>query len=382
VSARNAAVPEGLDAWVASMTEKDRELRPESASEARRDLFSEAATLPPAAPLAELVAAPPDPGDEPKDEKMSAAPFPGADTVTISRATSRRSRRRGRTVAVVLPLVLGLLAAAWGAWTYLVPHTVSVPRLVGAEMTAAERRLSDLGLTARTAKGHYSRTVPAGHVVRTQPAPGTDVDGGSAVTLVPSLGPPPVEVPDVLGKTVDQARTLLEGAHLKLGRVTPRFSARFDEGRIAKVAAGASEPWGSAIDVWVSKGPRPVPVPKVVGKTLDDAHRLLDAWNVTVVQKFSDTVPRDHVISTQPRAGTELQPGQSLTVVVSLGPQTFAMPSVVGMSKDAATAELRALGLKVGYTPIPGSNADTVVSTLPTAGTTVRYGQTVTLFVA
>jgi beta-lactam-binding protein with PASTA domain len=52
------------------------------------------------------------------------------------------------------------------------------------------------------------------------------------------------------------------------------------------------------------------------------------------------------------------------------------------MSKDAAIARLEALGLRVGVIPIPGGNGDTVVSTLPTAGTTVRYGQTVNVYLA
>ncbi|HEX9122258.1 MAG TPA: protein kinase, partial [Actinomycetota bacterium] len=54
-SLRNPAVPPGLDGWVASMTEKERELRPESAAEARRDLATEAASLPAAPPIGDLV---------------------------------------------------------------------------------------------------------------------------------------------------------------------------------------------------------------------------------------------------------------------------------------------------------------------------------------
>ena len=115
---------------------------------------------------------------------------------------------------------------------------------------------------------------------------------------------------------------------------------------------------------------------------MDAARSALEPWVVTWEQKFSDTVPRDEGIAQQPKPGTELQPGEGITVVVSLGPEPFAMPSVVGDTKDAAIAELRALGLKVGVVPIPGGNGDTVVSSLPTSGTTVRYGQTVTLYVA
>jgi beta-lactam-binding protein with PASTA domain len=375
VSARNPAVPAGLDGWVASMTEKDRELRPESAAEARRDLGSEVAALPAAAPLAELVhvapEAPPDPADAPH-----------AQTVTIARAKTRHRRRRGRTGLRALLLLGVLVAVAWGAWTYLVPHTVTLPNVVNTDMQSAERRLSGMGLVVRITAGQYSKTVPEADVLRMQPSPRAEVQSGSRVTLVPSLGPPPVDVPDLTGKTVDQARAELEAADLQLGPVNPRYSARFDVGRVVAQSGSAREPWGSAIAVWVSKGPKPVPVPKVVGKTVEKARAALEAWMVTVDQRFSDTVPRDQVMGQDPKPGTELQPGQSVTIVVSLGPETFPMPDVVGMSKDAAIARLEALGLRVGVIPIPGGNGDTVVSTLPTAGTTVRYGQTVNVYLA
>jgi eukaryotic-like serine/threonine-protein kinase len=375
VSARNPAVPAGLDGWVASMTEKDRELRPESTAEARRDLAAEAATLPAATPIAELVHVPPDREPEPGDG-------PHADTVAISRTRTRRRRRRGRTILTALVVAIGLATAAWGAWTYLIPHTVKLPDVTRADLRAAERRLNDLGLSVRTIDGRYSKTIAEGDVLKMQPAAGAEVDEGARITLVPSLGPPPVEVPDLTGKTVDQARALLHDAELDLGKVRQRYSARFDAGRIVEQSGDAREPWGSSIDVWVSRGPKPIPVPDVTGKTLEKAKAALDGWVVTVDQKFSDTVPRERIIGQQPKPGVELQPGQGVTIVVSLGPETFAMPNVVGTSKDAAVAQLRELGLEVGIVPIPGGNGDTVVSTLPTAGTTVRYGQTVTLYVA
>ena len=374
-SARNPAVPAGIDGWVASMTEKDRELRPESAAEARRDLQAEAATLPAATPVAELVHVAPD-AIEPEADATR------AETVTISRAAARRTRRLGRRLATALLALLVVAVAAWGAWTYLVPHSVTLPNVVGADLTAAERQLNGLGLAVRSTDGRYSKTVPEGHVLRMLPGVGEEVDGGARVTLVPSLGPPPVDVPSLTGKTVDQARTLLREAELDLGAVHQRYSDRFDVGHIVRQGAQGQAPWGSKVDVWVSKGPKPVPLPKVVGKTSDDARTALAAWVVTWEQRFSDTVPRDQVIAQRPKPGTEIQPGEGITVVVSLGPETFAMPNVVGTGRDAAVAELRALGLKVGVVPIPGGNGDTVVSSLPTAGTTVRYGQTVTLYVA
>ena len=377
-SARNTGVPPGLDGWVASMTEKDRELRPESAAEARRDLAAEAATLPAARPIAELVRA----GAEPAPE----ADAQHAATVTIQRAKTRARRRRGRWLFGMLLVAALIGTSAWGAWTYLVPHTVTLPNVVGSDIDRAQQRLNGLKLRVRVGPGEFDQTmkVPEGGVLRMRPQPGTELEQGAIVTLIPSKGPPPVDVPDLAGKTVQQAKQLLEKAGLELGDRPRRYNARYDEDRIfwQSVDFPGQAPRDSAIDVRVSRGPEPVPVPKVIGETQKDAEQLLDGWVINVEQKFSDDVDRGFVIAQMPDRKTKLQPGQGVTIVVSLGPRTFAMPNVVGISKQAAVTELKRLGLEVAVYAVPSSDAATVVSQDPDAGVTVTYGQTVQIFVA
>ena len=375
-SARNTTVPESLDGWVGSMTEKDRELRPESASEARRDLAAEAATFPVARPIGQLVREMP--ASSPDHE-------PGrAPTVIIPRGPRARRRRRGGWLLGWVVAVLALAAAAWGAWTYVIPHSVDVPRVTGLSMAAATARLQDTDLTVWLASGDYSLKVPEGHVLSIQPVPGTNVRTGTRVTLTPSLGPPPVPVPDLVGKTIPEGQAVLRKAQLTLGKRTPRFSDRFPEGRIIGQSApgGGSAPHGSAIDVAVSKGPTPEPVPKLVGKSEEQARSLLTAWVVKKTGRYSDSVPRGQVMAQKPTPKTKLQPGQTVVIVVSIGPKFFDIPSFVGMSRTEAVAAIQALGLQPSVAPVPGSNGDTVVGQLPAAGTRVRAGSTVTIYVA
>jgi beta-lactam-binding protein with PASTA domain len=375
-SARNTTVPKGLDGWVGSMTEKDRELRPESAVEARRDLAAEAATFPPAGSIGQLVREVP--ASSPQRD-------PGrAETVVIPRGKRTGRRRRGRWLLGSVLAVLALAAAAWGAWTYLVPHSVDVPRVTGLPIAAATARLNEADLTVSIAAGEYSLQVPAGHVLRIQPVPGTTLRTGTRVTLTPSLGPPPVPVPDLVGKAIPDAQVLLRKAQLTLGKRTPRFSDRFAVGQIIgqSVPGGGKAPQGSAIDVTVSKGPVPQPLPKVVGKSEEQARSLLGAWVVKKTGRYSDSVPRGQVMAQKPPPKTKLQPGQAVTIVVSLGPKFFDVPSFVGMSRTEAVAAIQALGLQAQALPVPGSNGETVVSQLPAAGQTVRAGSTVTIYVA
>jgi eukaryotic-like serine/threonine-protein kinase len=63
---------------------------------------------------------------------------------------------------------------------------------------------------------------------------------------------------------------------------------------------------------------------------------------------YSETIPSGEVVSTQPEAGTRVRKGSRIEAVLSLGPERFAMPNVVGLSQDAATAALRDAHLKVG----------------------------------
>jgi len=280
--------------------------------------------------------------------------------------------------------VLALAAAGWGGWTYLIPHNVDVPRVLGLPVAEATARLAEADLEVSVGAGRYSLQVPAARVLQVQPPPGTVVRTGTKVTLTPSLGPRPVPVPDLVGKTVPEARDLVREAHLGLGKRKPRFSDRFPEGRIIHQSEPASgkAPQGSEIDVVVSKGPTPEPVPKVVGRSEDQARRMLTPWVVIKRGKYSDGVPRGQVIAQDPEPRTKLQPGDAVTIVVSLGPEFFEVPSFVGMSRTEAVTAIHALGLSASVLPVPGSSGDTVRGQLPKPGSTVRAGSTVTIYVA
>jgi beta-lactam-binding protein with PASTA domain len=376
-SARNPGVPPGLDGWVASMTEKDRELRPESASEARRDLAAEAHTIPAARPLGELVRETP-PG------ASSAGGPERAPTVTIPRGKRPRRGRTRRWVLGIVVALLGLSGAAWGAWTYIVPHHVEVPRVTGLSVGVAEARLNDAGLSVTLAAGRHSLSVSINHVIDVRPAPGTVLRRGSAVTLIPSLGPPPVPVPNLIGKTLADAKDVLAKAKLTLGTQKRRFSDAFAVGHIVgqSVPGGGTAPRGSAIDVVVSRGPHPQAVPRVVGKTEQQARRLLSAWVVKTRGRYSPGVPRGLVMEQRPDSTTMLQPGKAVVIVLSLGPKFCPIPNFLGMTRDAAEAAIRELGLVPQVYQVPGSSGDTVQGQLPNHGTTVRAGSTVTIYVA
>ncbi|GIU85081.1 MAG: serine/threonine protein kinase [Acidimicrobiales bacterium] len=123
------------------------------------------------------------------------------------------------------------------------PRPREIPRdLVSQPAEEAERRLRELGLKVAR-RSSPSETVPAGKVVKTEPAAGAKVEKGSEVTLVVSSGPPMVEVPDVVGLQASAAAEELEAAGLGVeGTVGPpnRKVLRTDPPTGSEVRKGTS----------------------------------------------------------------------------------------------------------------------------------------------
>ena len=377
-------VPADLDAFIASATDPDREMRPESAAAMRRDLATILPTLAKARTLASLSQDVPRVVREPTTVEAVTSAIPAMGTVTQTIQPSGRSGGRWRRVLAWALAAVLVLVAAWGVWTYLVPHSHPVPAVTGQSLEDANAALHDLGFTVVIADGRYDDQAK-GIVLSVDPAEGTSLREGATITLVPSLGPPPVPVPDVSGKTLEAATAALGVAGLQAGDVHRIYSDHVADGDVIEQApADGQAPKGSAVDLWVSKGHAPVAIPAVVGKKQDAAERTLRAGGFTPVVQvaFSDDVERGRVIAVQPTEATMTAYGSPVTITVSQGPETFAIPRFTGLSPSAAEALAKQYGLKVSFFDVPGTPHTTVISQIPTAGTTVRYGDTVTLYVA
>jgi len=388
-SATVASIGSELDGFVASATDRDREMRPESADEMRRDLEAIAPSLPSARSLASLVADVPEiTGVEVDAERTQDVAIPAPTrTQTMTRSGRRTRRRRWRRVAGVVALVAALAAGVWGLWTYVVPHHATVPPLRGAPVASARNQLIQEGFQVDIARGRYDDAVPATRVLRVSPSSGTVLRRGSVVTLIPSLGPPPVPLPSVVGKTIGRATAILADAQLRLGAQTSRYDPHIKAGIVISQDPDATTaPKGSAVAVVVSKGPAPRPVPDVTGQLQGAATRRLTKAGFTVVvgHDFSTSVVRGRVISTAPAAdpSTPLPYGTKVTIVVSQGPPSFPMPSFRGLSKADAFAKATALGLHVTWFYLPGTAAATVITQSPGENAIVHPGDTVTLYLA
>jgi serine/threonine-protein kinase len=278
--------------------------------------------------------------------------------------------------------VLGLLG--WATWTFVIPHPTTVPEMVGDPLATAEAEAEEAGLDL-VLQQEFNSDVPNGAVIRQSLAPGTEAERGDSLTVVLSLGPELAAVPEVEGLTREVAIARLDNARFEY-RIVREYHQTVPEDRvISQNPQGATElEVGKQVRLTVSRGPEPVDLPSLAGQTEAEARARLKELNLvpgSLIREFSATVPLGDVIRTQPAAGETVEQASRVVLVVSKGPRTFPMPSVIGKPSADARAELEALDLVVDLTQVPGSGGDVVVGQIPRAGTTVEQGDTVTVYV-
>jgi len=193
--------------------------------------------------------------------------------------------------------------------------------------------------------------------------------------------------PNVVGLTKAAATAKLEKAGLKAHWLTPVYSDTIDKGLVADEHPGPGHDLrkGGTVNVALSLGRDHVP--DVRNKTVDEATSILTRAQLTVPEtrrQYSSTIDKNHVITTNPRPGTEVSPHSAVVLIVSDGPAPVTVPDVRNKPFDQAKSILEALGLHVTITKTFDDQVpeNSVISTNPPAGATARQGDVITLVVS
>jgi serine/threonine-protein kinase len=216
----------------------------------------------------------------------------------------------------------------------------------------------------------YSDT-PETYVFKQDPQPGEKIEKGNYVTIFSSAGPPQTDVPSVVGEPLDQALSDLRAANLKWKIQQVDNDAPQGQVFAQSPKAGARVDESSSVTLKVSKGPKPVIVPSVVGSTFESANSALLGAGFAVRRKdVDDNAPKDTVIAQTPDAGTYQPPGTTVTLTVSRGPKTSTIPDVTSLSQADAVQQLQASGFKVKVVtqPVNDPNQDGIVQTQDPTG--------------
>ena len=293
--------------------------------------------------------------------------------------------RRRRTVLLLALIVLLTAGLGFGSWWVTSGRFTTVPPMSAMNENTAREAAEANALKIATTSA-YSETVDKGQVIGTDPDTGERVLRGSTLTVTISLGKERYPMPDVVGKTLDEAKTALTDGRMAVGEVKEAYDEDEPVGQVLKASeeAGAQLKKGTAIDLTVSKGPEPIRFPDLVGAKTDAAKKQLTGlgFAVKVTEEHSADVEKGRVIRQDPKSGTGKR-GDSVSLVSSLGPEMVEIPEVRMKSTADAKKALEDLDLKVTVVqdsdfPIP---LDLASGTDPAAGTSVAVGSTVTLYV-
>lgn len=217
---------------------------------------------------------------------------------------------------------------------------------------------------------------------------------GAIVLTIAALGfliystPSTVQVPNVVGETLDVAKEKIEVAGLVVGDVKEEASTEYKEGTVIRTSPGAktSRMEGSKVDIVVARVAM-VTVPNLIGSDADSAQKELEdlGFKVTLKKEYSDTVEEGYVIKTDPVANSSKEKGSTITVVVSKGVQPKTVPDVTGKSQDTAKQLLEAAGFIIGTISEEYSDSvaeGNVISTDPQAKVELEKGSIVNMVVS
>lgn len=178
-------------------------------------------------------------------------------------------------------------------------------------------------------------------------------------SLTPTVAPGETvetyKFPGVVGYTKEDAEKLIKGLDPDAFITWKEdFSAEYDKGYVISQypEADRDKAKGSDVILWISTGPESFTIPYVYNLTETQAEKKLEDTGLKTVPdyQYSDTIEKDKVIETNPAKDSLVVEGDTVTIVVSLGPEDtqVTVPSLLGMTQDEANAALTSLGLVLG----------------------------------
>jgi serine/threonine-protein kinase len=376
-SSINPQVSPALDAVVMRALEKEPGQRFQSA-----DAF-----------IAALDAALKDPG-----VSQNTAAFAAAPPIVGAPEEIEEERRRNwwlwglLVAAIVIGILVGLALTR--------DTTTKVPGVTGNQLNVAITLLEQDGFSVGEVI-RVERDAPANEVLEQDPAASPPSDQASEdcafltffcskpdVTLTVSAGPGSAKIPSVAGEGEEDATRKLEGTGFEVAVERVNSDAVAAERVIrSEPGGGKTATKGSTVTLFVSRGPKLIAVPVVVGSQRETAvQRIRSRGLQPSVSEEESSEPKGRVVRQSPDAGSKVEPGSTVAIVVSKGEEeeTAKVPNVIGKERREAVEAIRAAGLtpevEEEETEVP-SQVGRVIDQFPPPGSEQEPGSTVTITV-
>jgi serine/threonine-protein kinase len=308
-----------------------------------------------------------------------------------------RDRNWWLWILLVAAIIIGILVGL--ALTR--DTTTRVPGVTGNQLNVAITLLEQDGFSVGEVI-RVERDAPANEVLEQDPSASPPAGQASLdcafitffcskpdVTLTVSSGPGSAEIPSTAGETEEEATRKLEAAGFRV--MAERVNSdEVEPGRViySEPRGGNTATKGSTVALFVSRGPKLIKVPVVAGSQREVAvQRIRAAGLVPSVSEEESSSPQGQVIAQSPDAGSRVEPGATVAIVVSSGEEEeeqARVPNVIGKLRREAVEAIRAAGLQPSVeeeeTTVAGK-VGRVTDQFPPPGTEAEPGETVTITV-
>jgi eukaryotic-like serine/threonine-protein kinase len=308
----------------------------------------------------------------------------GEEAPTEPDAEAEEARKKRRRKLIALGVVAALIAAVV-VYALTRPEQVTVPTVIGESQEEATEILEDAGFEVLPTTFESCDTQNT--VAEQDPRAGSEADKGSTVEISVSLGLQ-IRVPDVVGEPAGEATQTLGDEQLNT-RDRRVFSDNVAAGRVARTnpTVGTTVECQSTVTIFISKGAQLVSVPDVLGQQESAAEAAIrEVGLVPNVEVENSDEPEGTVIGVDPGPGSRLEKGTEVILTVSNGAGTVVVPNVIGQPRDTAIATLQGRNVTnirvVEQETDDQTQDDRVTDQAPSAGTRIRAGDRVTIFVA
>ena len=306
----------------------------------------------------------------------------------------KRKKRRRLWALLGAAVLIGLLIG----FALTRDTSTEVPKVTGNQLNVAIALLQQDGFSVGEVK-RVEREAPQNTVLEQDPAASPPGDKASLdcsfltffcskpeVTLTVSAGPGSGKVPATAGLSREEAEEKLEAAGFGVAVETVNSNS-VEEGLVihSEPSAGKTATHGTDVTLFVSAGPKLAKVPVLVGSQRRLAVQQIRGRGLTPsVSEEESSSPAGEVISQSPSAGTELEPGSAVSIVVSAGVMQAKVPNVIGKLRAEAVQAVRDAGLEPTVeeeeTEVAGK-VGRAIDQFPPPGSELEPGETVTIVV-
>jgi serine/threonine-protein kinase len=203
---------------------------------------------------------------------------------------------------------------------------VEVPDVVGLTLEDAQKKLADVNLSSQVLRKEHHLEVAENRVISQDREPGSEVRDTVVIGLVVSLGPAKANMPDVTGKPVDEAISLLKELGLKDEQINREaVESEKEPGTVLQQSPAAEDeiiPERARVTLVVSEGPGTVEMPDLIGRKESEAISILTSSGLKYkIRREPDyKMEKDRVFGQHPyEAGDQVKPGSEVTLLVSDG---------------------------------------------------------------